>query len=165
MVANALSRKAVSMGSLAYSLVGKRPLASDVHALSNQFVRLDVLEPSRVLSCMVSQSSSYERIIERQYDHPYLLVLKDMVQHSDAKEVSIGDNGLLRMQGQICVSNMDGLRELILEKAHNLRYSIHSATAKMYWDLRLHYWWRKMKKYIVEYVARCLNCQQVKYNN
>ena len=27
-----------------------------------------------------------------QYDDPYLLVLKDMVQHGDAKEVTIGDD-------------------------------------------------------------------------
>ncbi|XP_070010986.1 uncharacterized protein [Nicotiana sylvestris] len=32
----------------------------------------------------------------------------------------------------------------------------------MYQDLRQHYWWRRMKKDIVEYVVRCLNCKQVK---
>ncbi|XP_070014868.1 uncharacterized protein [Nicotiana sylvestris] len=35
----------------------------------------------------------------------------------------------------------------------------------MYRDLRQHYWKRQMKKDIVEYVARCLNCQQVKYEH
>jgi len=49
-VADALSRKVVSMGSLAYIPVGERPLAADVQALANQFVRLDVLEPSHVLA-------------------------------------------------------------------------------------------------------------------
>ncbi|XP_070045340.1 uncharacterized protein [Nicotiana tomentosiformis] len=108
-VADALRRKAVSMGSLVYILVGEIPLASDVQALTNQFVRLDVSEPSRILACVVSWSSLFERIRERQYDDPHLLVLKDMVQHGEAKEVSIGDDGVLQMQGQICVPNMDGL--------------------------------------------------------
>jgi len=84
-MANALSRKAVSMGSLAYISVGERPLAADVQTLANQFVRLDVSESSRVLACTVARSSLYERIRERQYDDPHLLVLKDTVRHGDAK--------------------------------------------------------------------------------
>ncbi|XP_059294579.1 uncharacterized protein LOC132047568 [Lycium ferocissimum] len=32
----------------------------------------------------------------------------------------------------------------------------------MYRDLRQHYWWTGMKPDIVEFVAQCLNCQQVK---
>ncbi|XP_070009656.1 uncharacterized protein [Nicotiana sylvestris] len=80
-VVDALSRKVVGMGGLEFIHVGKRWLASNVQALANQFVR------------------------ERQYDDPHLPVLKDSVQHSDAKE----DNGVLQMQGQICVANVDGL--------------------------------------------------------
>ncbi|XP_070017405.1 uncharacterized protein [Nicotiana sylvestris] len=102
---------------------------------------------------------------ERQYDDPNILVLKDMVQHGDAKEVTIGDDGALRMQGRLCVPNVDGLRELILQEAHNARYSIHPGATKVYQNLRQHYWWRRMKKDIVEYVARCLNCQQVNYEH
>ncbi|XP_070040999.1 uncharacterized protein [Nicotiana tomentosiformis] len=115
-VDDALSRKAESMGSLAYILVGERPLALDVKALANRFMGLDISEPSW-------------------------------------------------MQGRICVPNMDGLGELILEEAHNLRYSIHRGAAKMYQVLRQRYWWRRMKKDIMEYVARCLNYQRVKYEH
>ncbi|XP_070003383.1 uncharacterized protein [Nicotiana sylvestris] len=142
-----------SLGSLAYLPVSERPLALDVQALTNQFVRLDISEPSRMLACVVSQSSLYNRIRERQYDDPHLLVLKDTIHHGHAKEVTIGDNGALRMQGRLCVPNVDGLHELILQEAHNLTYSIHPGVAKMYQDLRQHYWWRRMKKDIVEYVA------------
>ena len=165
MVANALSRRAESLGSLAYLLALERPMAMDVQALASQFVRLDLSEPSRVLACVVSRSSLFDRIRERQYDDPYLFVLKDMVHHGDARDVTIGDDGVLRMQGRICVPNVDGLRELILEEAHISRYSIHLGAAKMYQDLRQHYWWRRMKKDIVGFVARCLNCQQVKYEH
>jgi len=62
MVADTLSRKSVSMGSLAYILVGERPLALDVQALANLFVRLDVSEPSRVLAYTVARYSLVERI-------------------------------------------------------------------------------------------------------
>jgi len=112
----------------------------ELQALANQFVRLDISEPSRVLACVVSRSFLYDCIRESQYNDPHLLVLKDTVQHGDAKDVSIGDDGVLRMQGRICVPNVDGLRELILEEAHRSRYSIHPGATKMYQDLRQHYW-------------------------
>ncbi|XP_070010116.1 uncharacterized protein [Nicotiana sylvestris] len=102
---------------------------------------------------------------EHQYDDPYFLVLKDKVQYADARDVTIGDDGVLRMQVQICAANVDGLRELILEEAHSSWYSIHPGAVKMYQDLRQHYWWRRMKKDIVGFVARCLKCLLVKYGN
>ncbi|XP_070031702.1 uncharacterized protein [Nicotiana tomentosiformis] len=113
------------MGNLAYIPVDERLLVVDVQTLANQFVRLDVSEPSRVLAYTVARSSLYERIRERQYDDPHLLVLKDMVRHDDSKQVAVGEDGVLRMQGRICVPNVDGLRELILEYSHSSRYSIH----------------------------------------
>ncbi|XP_070039591.1 uncharacterized protein [Nicotiana tomentosiformis] len=121
MVVDALTRKAKSMGSLAYIPVGERPLALDVQALANQLVRA--------------------------------------VKHSGANKVSIGDDGVLRMHGRIYVPNVDGLHELIREEAHSSWYSIHLGAAKIYRDLRQYYWWRRIKKDIVGYVARCLNYQ------
>nr|XP_016479428.1 PREDICTED: uncharacterized protein LOC107800719 [Nicotiana tabacum] len=69
-------------------------------ALANRLMRLDIYEPSRVLSCVVSQSSLFERIKAYWYDDPHLLVLKDTVQKGSAKEASIGDDGVLRLQGR-----------------------------------------------------------------
>ncbi|XP_070039532.1 uncharacterized protein [Nicotiana tomentosiformis] len=96
-VDDSLSRKAESMGSLAFIPTGERPLRLDVQALPNKFVKLDVSEPGRVLTCIVSRLSLFERIKARHYDNPHLLVLKDTEQHSDAKEVTIGDDGVLRL--------------------------------------------------------------------
>ncbi|XP_070002158.1 uncharacterized mitochondrial protein AtMg00860-like [Nicotiana sylvestris] len=36
--------------------------------------------------------------------------LGDTVQHRGSKQVTLGDNGVLRLQGRVCVPNMDGLR-------------------------------------------------------
>ncbi|XP_070020669.1 uncharacterized protein [Nicotiana sylvestris] len=130
-VVDALSRKAVSMGSLAFIHVGERPLAVDVHALANQFTRLDISEPSRVLACVVSRSSLFDRIRKHRNDDPHLLVLKDKVQQGDARDVTIGDNGVLRIQGQICFPNVDGLRELILEEAYSSLYQSSIQMARM----------------------------------
>ncbi|XP_070056914.1 uncharacterized protein [Nicotiana tomentosiformis] len=110
MVADALSRKDEIMMSLAFIRVGERPFALDVQALDNRFMRLDVSETSQVLACVVSWSSLFELIKARLYDDPHLLVLKDTVHHNNAKEVTIGGDGVLRLQGRICVPNIDRLR-------------------------------------------------------
>ncbi|XP_070022148.1 uncharacterized protein [Nicotiana sylvestris] len=73
-----------------------------------------------------------------------------MVLQGGTKEVFIGEDGVLRLQGRLCVPNVVGLRERILEEAHSLWYSIHPGALKMYRDLRQHYWWRRIKKDIVE---------------
>jgi len=44
---------------------------------------------------VVSRSSLYDRIRERQYDDPHFLVLKDTVQHGDVNDATIGDDGVL----------------------------------------------------------------------
>ncbi|XP_075086273.1 uncharacterized protein LOC142168984 [Nicotiana tabacum] len=113
------------MGSLAFISALVRSSAKDVQALANRLVRFDISEPSRVLACVVSQSSLFERIKACQYDNPYLFVLKDTVQRGGAKEVSIGADGVLRLQGRVCVPNVDVLRELIREVAHSSWYFIH----------------------------------------
>ncbi|XP_070003439.1 uncharacterized protein [Nicotiana sylvestris] len=110
MVVDALSKKSASMGSLACISVGERPFALNVQALANQYMRLDVSEPNRVLACIVARSFLFERIRERQYDDPHLLVLRDIVQHGDAKQVTAGDDGVLRIHGRVCVRNVDVLR-------------------------------------------------------
>jgi hypothetical protein len=54
------------------------------------------------------------------------------------------------------------LRNQILSEAHSSKLSIHPGSSKMYQDLKPLYWWTKMKKEIIAYVARCDNCWRVK---
>ncbi|XP_070006763.1 uncharacterized protein [Nicotiana sylvestris] len=125
------------MGSLAFIPEEERPLAWDIQSLDNRLVRLDISEPSRVFACFVAQSSLLGQIKARQFDDPHLAVLRETVLQGNAKEVSISEDGALRLQGRLCVPNIDGLRERILEEAYILRYSIHPSATKMYRDLRL----------------------------
>lgn len=49
-----------------------------------------------------------------------------------------------------------------MEESHISKCSIHSGSTKIYHELTKVYWWNGMKKGIVEFVAMCPNCQQVK---
>ncbi|XP_070041025.1 uncharacterized protein [Nicotiana tomentosiformis] len=88
-----------------------------------------------------------------------------MVLQGCAKEVTTGEDDILQFQGRLCVPNVDGLREKILEEAHNSQYSIHPGATKMYRDLRQHYWWRRMKEDIVEYIIEALSSLHISGEN
>ena len=62
----------------------------------------------------------------------------------------------------MCVPEIGELKREIMEEAHCSAYAMHTGTTKMYHTLREHYWWKGMKKDIVDFVSRCLTCQQVK---
>ena len=68
----------------------------------------------------------------------------------------------MRYKGRMCNTNVAGLRNRILEEVHGPHYSIHPGSTKMYHDFREVFWWEGLKWDIAKFVAKCLNCQQVK---
>ena len=49
-----------------------------------------------------------------------------------------------------------------MEETHNTKFTMHRGGTKMYRDMREIFWWPRMKKEIDEFVAQCLQYQQVK---
>ncbi|XP_015075341.1 uncharacterized protein LOC107019330 [Solanum pennellii] len=76
-VADALSRKAVSMGSLAMLQGSERLLARDFQSLDNSFVRLDISESGRVFAYMEARSSLLEHSRAQQFDDGDLCKFRD----------------------------------------------------------------------------------------
>ena len=66
-VADALSRKAGSMGILAHLQVSRRPLAREVQTLANNFMRLEVNEKGGLLACAEARSSFLGKIKGKQF--------------------------------------------------------------------------------------------------
>ena len=88
--------------------------------------------------------------------------LKEFVLIKLNESFSLRGDGVLRYQQRLCVPDVDGLRDRILEEAHGSHYSIHLGSTKMYYDLGEIYWWEGLRRDIAEFVAKCPNCQQVK---
>ena len=72
---------------------------------------------------------------------------------------SFDSDGLLRFRGRIYVPPSDELRMLILSEAHRAVYMAHPGVTKMRADLKPLFFWKGMKVDIVNFVARCLECQ------
>ena len=88
-VADALSRKERSMGSLAHLQVSRRPLAREVQTLANDFMRLEVLEKRGFLACLEEISSFLDTIKENKFADEKLSRIRDMVFRGEAKEAII----------------------------------------------------------------------------
>jgi hypothetical protein len=65
-------------------------------------------------------------------------------------------------KNKIYVPNNIELKILILEEVHKKPYSGHPGYQKTITTLKKEYFWPRMKTKVVEYLARCLECQQVK---
>jgi hypothetical protein len=63
---------------------------------------------------------------------------------------------------RLCVPNVQSIRELILNEAHETAYSIHPRSEKMYQDLKKKFWWYGMKRENTEHVAICDSYQRIK---
>ena len=72
--------------------------------------------------------------------------LKESVLRKLNVSFSLGRDGVLRYQGRLCVPNVDGLKNRILEKANGSRYSMLVGLTKMYHELREMFWSEDLKK-------------------
>jgi hypothetical protein len=88
--------------------------------------------------------------------------IKRNIEEEKSPSFSKDDEGVLWCKGRICLPNVKELKNKILHEAHESAYSIHPRGNMMYHDLKATYWWYGMKRNVVEYVALCDTCQQVK---
>ena len=65
-------------------------------------------------------------------------------------------------KNRIYVPNVPEINLLILNEVHKSLYSGHPGYQKMITMLRKDYLWPNMKNEVAEYIARCIECQQVK---
>ena len=113
-MADALSRKAGSMGSLAHLQVSRRPLAREVQTLANNFMRLEVNEKGGFLACVEARSSFLDKIKGKHFNDEKLIRIRDKVLRGEAKKATINEVGVLRIKGRVCVPRVDDLINIIL---------------------------------------------------
>ena len=143
------------MRNLAHLQVSRRPLARQVQTLANVLVRLEVNEKGGFLACVEARSSFLDQIKGKQFTDEKLIRIRDKVLRGEAKEAIMDEEGVLRIKGRVCVPRVDDLIHPILTEAHSYGYSIHPGATKMYRDLKQHFWWSRMKRDIVDFIAKC----------
>jgi hypothetical protein len=64
--------------------------------------------------------------------------------------------------GECILPDKNALKIEVLKEAHESKFVVHPGNTKMYRDLKEFYWSSNIKKEMVEYMAKCVVCQQVK---
>ena len=85
-MADALSRKTGSMGSLAHLQISRRPLAREVQTLANDFMRLEVNENGGFLASVEAISSFLDKLKGKKFDDEKLSRIRDMVLRGEVKK-------------------------------------------------------------------------------
>jgi hypothetical protein len=88
--------------------------------------------------------------------------IKDLITEGRGPEFTEDEQDTVWFKDQICVPDIESLRETILKEAHDSDYSIHPGSTKMYQDLKKKYWWYGLKRDVATHVAMCDVCQGVK---
>eukprot|EP00253_Pinus_taeda_P012702 PITA_12702 len=98
---------------------------------------------------------------DSEYQH-----LKQQVQQAVKERLQQGytldSDGMLCFNKKLYVPDSNDLKRLILDEFHISHYTGHPGYQKMVTALKKEYYWPRMKKQVVEYLARCLECQQIK---
>ncbi|KAI3754565.1 hypothetical protein L1987_54351 [Smallanthus sonchifolius] len=77
-------------------------------------------------------------------------------------QLEVKSDGIRYFVERIWVPVFGNLRKLVMDEAHKSRYSIHPGSDKMNHDLKVLYWWPRMKADIATYVSKCLTFVKVK---
>nr|XP_009768397.1 PREDICTED: uncharacterized protein LOC104219406 [Nicotiana sylvestris] len=140
----------------------KMGLSECASTIENDEIRLDETEEGGITAYALAQSSLVAHVRDKEDKDPYLVKLKEGVRNKEITSFTLGSDRVLKLNDRLCVPDTDGLRKAIMEESHSSIYSIHPGATKMYLDLKELYWWKGMKKQVVDPVAKSLNCQQVK---
>jgi hypothetical protein len=78
------------------------------------------------------------------------------------EDFELGIDRILLYKNRVYIPNFPELRSVILKKIHIVPYAGHPGYQKIVSTFKIHYYCPSMKKEIVEYIARCMECQRVK---
>jgi hypothetical protein len=74
----------------------------------------------------------------------------------------IKEHGLLMHKNRIYVPSSRELRNLVLKEIHNVPYDGYPGYLKTITTVRSKLFWLGMKKYVFDYITRCMECKRVK---
>ncbi|KAJ9539016.1 hypothetical protein OSB04_031749 [Centaurea solstitialis] len=133
------------------------------NVVADALSRKERVKPTRTRAMgVLVQTSLKSQILEAQREALMTDNLKKETLHGIKKEFEEKVDGVCYFKDRIWVPKVDQLRALIMDEAHQSRYSIHPGSDKMYKGLKEHYWWSGMKRDIATYVSKCLTCAKVK---
>ncbi|KAJ9544262.1 hypothetical protein OSB04_023969 [Centaurea solstitialis] len=133
------------------------------NVVADALSRKERVKPTRARAMgVLVQTSLKSQILEAQREALMTDNIKKETLHGVEKEFEKKGDGVCYFKGRIWIPSVEQLRKMIMDEAHQSKYSIHPGSDKMYKGLKEHYWWPGMKRDIATYVSKCLTCAKVK---
>ncbi|KAJ9538993.1 hypothetical protein OSB04_031726 [Centaurea solstitialis] len=133
------------------------------NVVADALSRKERVKPTRARAMgVLVQTSLKSQILEAQREALMTDNIKKETLHGVEKEFEKKGDGVCYFKGRIWIPSVEQLRKMIMDEAHQSKYSIHPGSDKMYKGLKEHYWWPGMKRDIATYASKCLTCAKVK---
>jgi hypothetical protein len=121
----------------------------------------------RIFSLVPLKVNLRERVLEQiQGDNWYLKVTSNLQSgrqlDPNYEGYSLETDRLLRYRGRMYIPENGDIRSIILKEAHRSLYCAHPGVKRMYADMKKLFFWVGMKCDVVHFIAKFLECQQVK---
>jgi hypothetical protein len=153
-VTDALSRKSQ------VNMLAAHPMS---YELAKEFDRLSLRFLNNTQGVIIELEPTPEQDIRKgQKDDEKINEIRQLIVDGKGKDFREDAEGVVWFKDRLCVFDIKSIRELIPKKAHEIAYSIHPRSEKMYQDLKKRFWWDGMKREIAEYVVVCDSCQRIK---
>jgi hypothetical protein len=112
------------------------------------------------------QSNLKDRITEAsksdfQYKE-FVAKLQQGILQQKIEEYKLDNEEIIMYRGRIYVPNSQELKIVILREMHNVTYVGHLGYQKTIAVVKSQYYWPRMKKEVVDFLVKCLECQKVK---
>ena len=124
-------------------------------------IEVVMCEQGGLIAAITAEPVIIDEITQKQNEDEFLKKVIVEFETSPKAEFSI-ENEVLRFRNRMCILDIPELKKRVLDEAHRSAFAMHPGNNKMYRNLKQTYWWPKMKKELAEYVATCLQCQQIK---
>jgi hypothetical protein len=116
----------------------------------------------------ISMHQSYlkDRILEAaKSDLQYMKIIKKLQQgilQQKIEDYKLESDEILMYKGKFMYPNSQELKNMILREMHNVPYVGHPGYQKTIAVVKSQYYWPCMKKEVVDFIAKCLECQKIK---
>ena len=142
---------------VAYAL--SRKSMQTLRALNAHF---SLSDDGTVVVELIARPEMLNQVLEAQKRDEKISAIVSQIGNDKETEFTVNENGVLYYKDRVCVLDDNDLRKSILEEAHNGSFAIHPGSTKMYQDLKMSFWWSRIKRDVLEFVTKCLVCQRVK---
>ena len=113
---------------------------------------------TRRLANLAVQPTIFEGIKKAQLLEPELVKIKKEVNKAMESPFTLSKDGILKIDGCLCLLSNNELRKQILVEEHDTLYFIHLGATKMYQGLKEVFLFYRMNKVVEKYVSKCLIC-------